>query len=96
MNGRIKQLAAEVGISVEYLNNTKQWVLIEALAERIVGECVGCCEQVISDPVPKSVDTFEQGGIHCIDEIKKHFGVDGMSTEDKKTLIKELLGVKND
>jgi hypothetical protein len=27
-------------------------------------------------------------------QIKKHFGVDGMSTEDKKTLIKELLGVK--
>jgi hypothetical protein len=93
MNERIKQLAAEVGISVEYLNNTKQWALIEALAERIVGECVGCCEQVISDPVPESVDTFEQGGIHCIDEIKQHFGVDGMSTEDKKTLIKELLGV---
>ena len=95
MNGRIKQLAAEVGISVEYLNNTKQWVLIEALAERIVGECIGCCEQVISDPVPESVDTFEQGGIHCIDEIRQHFGI-GMSTEDKKTLIKELLGVKND
>jgi len=94
MNGRIKQLAAEVGISVEYLNNTKQWVLIEALAERIVGECIGCCEQVISDPVPESVDTFEQGGIHCIDEIRQHFGI-GMSTEDKKTLIKELLGVKN-
>jgi dihydroneopterin aldolase len=40
MNERIKQLAAEVGISVEYLNNTKQWALIEALAERIVGECM--------------------------------------------------------
>ena len=76
MNGRIKQLAAEVGISVEYLNNTKQWVLIEALAERIVGECIGCCEQVISDPVPESVDTFEQGGIHCMNEIKQHFGVE--------------------
>ena len=95
MNGRIKQLAAEVGISVEYLNNTKQWALIEALAERIVGECIGCCEQVISDPVPESVDTFEQGGIHCIDEIRQHFGI-GMSTEDKKILIKELLGVKNE
>ena len=95
MNGRIKQLAAEVGISVEYLNNTKQWVLIEALAERIVGECIGCCEQVISDPVPESVDTFEQGGIHCIDEIRQHFGA-GMSVEDKKTLIKELLGVGNE
>ena len=95
MNERIKKLATEVGISVEYLNNTKQWELIEALAERIVGDCVGCCEQVISDPVPESVDTFEQGGIHCMDEIRQHFGL-GMTTEDKKTLIKELLGVKND
>jgi len=92
---KIKQLATEVGISVEYLTNTKQWVLIEALAERIVGECIGCCEQVISDPVPESVDTFEQGGIHCIDEIRQHFGI-GMSTEDKKIIIKELLGVKNE
>ena len=95
MNERIKQLATEVGISVDYLNNTKQWSLIEALAERIVKECIGCCERTISDPVPESVDTFEQGGIHCIDEIKQHFGV-GMSVEDKKTLIKELLGVKNE
>ena len=32
MNERIKELATEVGISVEYLTNTKQWTLIEALA----------------------------------------------------------------
>ncbi len=95
MNERIKQLAAEVGISVEYLNNTKQWALIEALAERIVGECIGCCEQVISDPVPKSVDTWLNGGEQCIQEIKEHFGL-GMSVEDKKHLIKDLLGVSND
>jgi len=42
----------------------------------IVKECIGCCEQVISDTVPKSIDTFEQGGIHCMDEIKQHFGVE--------------------
>ncbi len=64
----------------------------EKFAELVVEECLLCCERVISDPVPKSIDTFEQGGIHCMDEIKEHFGV-GMSTEDKKTLIKELLGV---
>ena len=39
MNERIKELATEVGISVEYLTNTKQWTLIEALAELIVREC---------------------------------------------------------
>ncbi len=64
----------------------------EKFAELVVEECLLCCERVISDPVPKSIDTFEQGGIHCMDEIKEHFGV-GMSTEEKKTLIKELLGV---
>ncbi len=45
-------------------------------AELTVRECIGCCEQVISDPVPESVDTFEQGGIHCMNEIKQHFGVE--------------------
>ena len=48
----------------------------EKFAELIVRECIGCCEQVISDTVPKSIDTFEQGGIHCMDEIKQHFGVE--------------------
>ena len=48
----------------------------EKFAELIVRECLLCCEQVISDPVPESVDTFEQGGIHCIDEIRQHFGVE--------------------
>lgn len=49
---------------------------IERFAKLIVKECLGCCEQVISDPVPESVDTFEQGGIYCIDEIRHHFGVE--------------------
>ena len=39
MNTRIKEIATEVGISVEYLNNTKQWALIEAFTELIVQEC---------------------------------------------------------
>lgn len=38
MNNRIRELATEVGMSVEYLDNTKQWVLIEALAELIINE----------------------------------------------------------
>ena len=44
--------------------------------ELIVRECVGCCEQVISDPVPESVDTWLNGGEQCIQEIKEHFGVE--------------------
>lgn len=67
----------------------------EKFAELIVRECLGCCEHVISDPVPKSVDTWLNGGEQCIQEIKEHFGL-GMSVEDKKQLIKDLLGVSND
>ena len=50
--------------------------IIEKFAELIVRECLGCCEQVISDPVPESVDTWLNGGSQCIDEIKQHFGVE--------------------
>ena len=48
----------------------------EKFAELIVRECIGCCEQVISDPVPESVDTWLNGGSQCISEIKEHFGVE--------------------
>ena len=48
----------------------------EKFAELIVDECIGCCEQVISDPVPESVDTWLNGGSQCIVEIKQHFGVE--------------------
>ena len=48
----------------------------EKFAELIVGECLGCCEQVISDPVPKDVDTWLNGGAQCMAEIKQHFGVE--------------------
>jgi len=89
MNERIKQLATEVGISVEYLNNTKQWPLIEALAERIVVECMAMCKTSVGNA------DYNTGRLHCLENIKEHFEV-GMTTEDKKTLIKELLGVKND
>ena len=95
MNERIRLLAEQAGF---YYTDKTGFITPAGcdpakFAELIVKECLLCCEQVISDPVPESVDTFEQGGIHCINEIRHHFGI-GMSTEDKKTLIKELLGVK--
>ena len=96
MNERIKKLWYQAVQPHTGDSWAEQTAFMAKFAELIIRECIGCCEQVISDPVPKSVDTFEQGGIHCMDEIKQHFGVDTMSTEDKKTLIKELLGVKND
>ena len=69
MNERIKQLATEVGISVEYLNTTKQWVLIEALAERIVSECI---------QVAYEYDAPKMSGPGMIigNRIEQHFGVE--------------------
>jgi len=71
MNERLKKLMLEAGYAAPEMAGRAN-----KLAELIVRECIGCCEQVISDPVPKSVDTWLNGGSQCIDEIKKHFGVE--------------------
>ena len=82
MNERIKLLAEQAKCyadenNAHYLQNP-HWIetFEEKFAELIVRECIGCCEQVISDPVPESVDTWLNGGEQCIDEIKQHFGVE--------------------
>ena len=86
MNERIKELFKRAGGKtsarnlasnpVQVVETHELWDdRIEKFAELIVRECIGCCEQVISDPVPKSVDTWLNGGSQCIDEIKQHFGV---------------------
>jgi hypothetical protein len=95
MNERIKQLKEQATSYTWNGNDVTEELDPEKFAELIVRECLGCCEQVISDPVPKSVDTWLNGGEQCIQEIKEHFGL-GMSVEDKKQLIKDLLGVSND
>lgn len=59
MNERIKELATEVGISVEYLSNTKQIVLLEKFAELIVKEC---CQKLEND-----------GMVEVAMEMKEHF-----------------------
>ena len=85
MNERIRKLAKKAGSTLnEGFDGKKDFVYgitmspeeLEKFAELIVRECLGCCEQVISDPVPESVDTWLNGGSQCIDEIKKHFGVE--------------------
>jgi hypothetical protein len=93
MNKRIRELAHEAGLPT--YNPEGIPTKLEKFAELIVRECIGCCEQVISDPVPESVDTWLNGGEQCIQDIKEHFGL-GTSVEDKKQLIKDLLGVNND
>lgn len=81
MNERIEKLITQAWEEADKEVSEEDWhtyvherIFQIKFARLIVLECVGCCEQVISDPVPKSVDTFLQGGIHCMDEIKQHFG----------------------
>ena len=95
MNKRILKLFNEAGFHQPEMERLGIEDKFEKFAELIVRECIGCCESVISDPVPESVDTWLNGGEQCIQEIKEHFGL-GMSVADKKQLIKHLLGVNND
>ena len=87
MNERIRELVKQAGghfsthnlmsNPVQHRESIELWDKnIEKFAELIVRECLGCCEQVISDPVPESVDTWLNGGSQCIDQIKQHFGVE--------------------
>ncbi len=92
MNERIRELwdkAAESTAAFPSGQNNSwetQVNFMEKFAELIVREC--------ADLVDDHDDSYPY--VSFGDMIKQHFGVDGMSTEDKKTLIKELLGVKND
>ena len=78
MNERIQNLKDKIWTE-EYWTNPNTDKLLPAqlnrFAELIVQECIGCCESVISDPVPESVDTWLNGGEQCIQEIKEHFGI---------------------
>ena len=64
MNERIRELIAEVGMSVDYLTNTKQIVLIEKFAELIVRECIDIA------------DEYDGAGSTIVSRIEKHFGVE--------------------
>ena len=64
MNERIQELMAEVGMSVDYLTNTKQIVLIEKFAELIVRECIDIA------------DEYDGAGSTIVSRIKKHFEVE--------------------
>jgi hypothetical protein len=75
MNERIRELAEQSGLQPFEDMGPGYVYKMKMFAELLVLECIGCCEQVISDPVPASVDTWLNGGSQCIDEIKQHFGV---------------------
>ena len=58
MNERIKELAEQAGCSIDGMGYGEGNV--EKFAELIVKECIGCCEQVISDPVPENVAKYRE------------------------------------
>jgi len=94
MNDRIYTLATRAWMTEQGSNRDPiiPREFIDKFAELIVRECV---ESLWTEECYNSdlaLEEFERNSA----KIKQHFGVDGMSTEDKKTLIKELLGVKND
>lgn len=97
MNERINDLMNEAMPTIDWtarhgveLDNGERmkWYAdwFDRFAELIVQECI----DTILD---SSVEYATRPQI--ANEIKQHFGV-GMSTEDKKALIKDLLGVKNE
>ena len=78
LNKRIEQLADQCWNNF-YIGDYEvkaPHAFARRFAKMIINECIGCCEQVISDPVPESVDTWLNGGSQCIAEIKHHFGVE--------------------
>ena len=90
MNERIKELAEQCGFrSNPDIYDRNQSFDIEKFAELIVRECMEVCKSRVGNA------DYNTGRLHCVSDIREHFRF-GMSTEDKKTLIKELLGVKND
>ena len=60
----------------------------ERFAELIVEECINVCKSRVGN------SDYNTGRLHCVSDIRERFEF-GMTTEDKKTLVKELLGVKN-
>ena len=76
MNERIRELATEVGISVDYLTNTKQIVLLEKFAELIVRECVATIANDTANYPGEGMMAYYQGVQDAGKSIKQHFGVE--------------------
>ena len=94
MNERIKKLATEVGINVEYLNNTKQWELIEALAERIVDDCIEGTLRLFNSnhSEPTNIGSDEQVSINQMADIIEK--ISGVKNLKRKYLLDKPKGVR--
>lgn len=73
MNERIRELAASIGISTEYLANTKQIELLDKFAELIVKECLNeLCEQMNKHKVDLS---NLPSWYKALAKTEEHFGI---------------------
>jgi hypothetical protein len=93
MNERIKELwdkAAKLESDPSWEGQTK---FMEKFAKLIVEECINIADKSNTGSKSSNERTEFYYNADIGDKIKEHFGINGMSTEDKKTLIKELLGV---
>ena len=94
MNERIVKLFME-SVDSNYIplpieDHMPLWT--EKFAELIVRECVQVVDSMAD---PEDSERYFWAIQNASQKIKEHFGL-GMSVEDKKQLIKDLLGVNND
>lgn len=78
MNQRLEDLMYRAGLTAQGCWNSMDEYdhkAIEKFAELIVQECLLCCDRVISDPVPQSQDTWLNGGLQCMEEIRHNFEI---------------------
>ena len=103
MNERVEDLARQCMSMRFFVDTASEEFDYKKFAELIVRECFYCVEimekiaHASNADIPPDYDkhTYLKTLEAVTGLMKAHFGV-GMSVEDKKTLIKELLGVKNE
>ncbi len=88
MNERIEELWNKAAFDSDFWEAQPRF--IERFAELIVLDCIEVCKSRVGN------SDYNTGRLHCVSDIRERFGLDGMSTEDKKKLFKELFGVKNE
>ena len=94
MNERIRELMgktldSEFSHTWDTMTHEGLLQFSEKFAELIVEECINVCKSRVGN------SDYNTGRLHCVSDIRERFEF-GMTTEDKKNLIKELLGVKNE
>ena len=91
MNKRILKLFNEAGFHQPEMERLGIEDKFEKFAELIVRECVAVVDGMAD---PEDSERYFWAIQNASQKIKEHFGL-GMSVEDKKQLIKDLLGVNN-